>query len=141
MKKAKLIAFAAIFLVGLFGCQADLNDLNSVSVVDNIIGTWHAVRYEGDITTDYQVEIAKSSVADSVIEISNFFNNDATAKAYVNNLEIVLPQQVVGGVNIQGTGTISDDYQKISWTVTADGSTVTIIMSPGTVTKLLELAR
>ena len=139
MNKLKKILplVAVVFAFVFWGCPGDLNDLNSLSSVDNIVGTWHAVMYADDTQSDYQVEITKSASADSVINISNFFNNNASAYAYVNDLEITLPRQDVGGEVISGTGTISSDFQTISWTVDTDQGQVTITMTPGTVTKFL----
>ncbi len=135
----RFIKFSPIVLVFVaiifWGCPGDLNDLNSVSSVDNIVGTWHAVRNEGDLPVDYQVEITKSANSDSTINISNFYNNGASAYAYVKDLEITLPKQKVGNINVQGTATISSDFQRIVWNVIADSDQVTITMSPGQVAK------
>ncbi len=137
-KLKKILPLAAVVFAFVFwGCPGDLNDLNSLSSVDNIVGTWHAVMDVDGTQSDYQVEITKSATADSVINISNFFNNSASAYAYVNDLEITLPQQDVGGEIISGTGTISADYQTISWTVDTEQGQVIITMTPGTVTKFL----
>ncbi len=142
MKKYLKFSTLALALVAIifWGCPGDLNDLNSVSSIDNIVGTWHATRDEGGISTDYQVEITKSESSDSTINISNFYNNGSSAYAYVKDLEITLPNQKVGNITVEGTATISSDYQRIVWNVVADSDRVTITMSPGQVAKHL-LAR
>ncbi len=142
MKKLVFAPFIAILFAIIFsGCPGDLNDLNDVSSIENIIGTWTVNRDEGGIQSTYQVEINKSSNSDSTIVISNFFNNGNSAYAYVKELEITMPLQNVGDNKIQGTATISSDYQRIVWNLTVDGDNVTLTMTPGTVAKKFPVAR
>ena len=128
----------AIGILGLFvlsSCNPDLNDLDAVSTIDNIKGKWHAVRYDGDVNTEYEVEITADPDNANGILITNFFNNGETANANVVGKTISVPAQDLGGYQVEGTGTISDDYQKISWQLTVDGENVSMDFTPGTVTK------
>ena len=128
----------AIGILGLFvlsSCNPDLNDLDAVSTIDNIKGKWRAKRYDGDVITIYEVEITADPDNANGILITNFFNNGETANANVVGKTISVPSQDLGGYQVEGTGTISDDYQKISWQLTVDGENVSMDFTPGTVTK------
>ena len=142
MKKLVFAPVLAVVSALIFwGCPSDLNDLNDVSSIENIIGTWAVLRDEGGIQSTYQVEISKSSKSDSAIVISNFFNNGNSAYAYVKELEITMPLQDVGDNKIKGTATISSDFQRIVWNLDVDGDNVTLTMTPGSVAKKLPIAR
>ncbi len=138
MKRFALITIS--FLLGslfFFSCQQDLGDLNRATTIENIVGKWHVVRYEGDIQQEYQVEITENTEVDNGIILYNFYNNGADAYATVNDMEITLPSQQLGTYTIQATGIISQDYQRIDWNITVDGEAVTAVFTPGTVAKRL----
>ncbi len=139
IKHTFIALFTLVFAFIFWGCPGDLNDLNSVSVADNIAGTWHAVR-DGE---DYEVTITKSAESDTIINLGNFFNNGETAVAYVNNstLELTLPPQNLGSFSIEGTGQVASDFQSISWNVVVDGDNVAITMTPGTIAKKRLISR
>ena len=138
MKKVALLSI--VLLLGsifIYSCQQDLGNLNSASAIENIKGTWHVVRNEGDLSSDYQVEITENSQVDNGIIIHNFNNDGEDAHATVKDNEITLPSQKLGTNTVQATGIISDDYQRIDWNITIDGDHVTATFTPGTVAKKL----
>jgi hypothetical protein len=138
----KKIAFlSTVLLISsmlFFYCQHDLGDLNRASAIENIIGTWHAVRDEGDgLQNDYQVEITENSQVDNGIIIHNFNNDGQDAYATVKDLEITVPEQKLGTSTVSATGIISQDFQRIDWNITIDGDHVTATFTPGTIAKKL----
>ena len=138
MKKIALLTIGFLLsTVFFFSCQQDLGDLNRASTIENIVGKWHVVRYEGDVNPEYQVEITENTDVDNGIIIHNFYNNGADAQATVKDMEITLPSQKLGTYTIQATGVISQDFQRINWTITVDGEQVTATFTPGTIAKRL----
>ncbi len=137
----KKIAFiSAVLLISsmlFYSCQQDLGDLNRASAIENIIGTWHVVRDEGDLQVDYQVEITENTQVDNGIIIHNFNNDGNDAHATVKDMEITLPEQKLGTSTVSATGIISQDFQRIDWNITVDGDHVTATFTPGTVAKKL----
>jgi len=140
MKKTVTLAISLIIAVFFqFSCQTDLGDLDRVTVIENVIGKWHVVRDDGDITSEYQVEIIEDNEVENGIIITNFINNGANAHATINDLEITVPSQQLGTNTVNASGVISNDFQSIEWNITIDNDNVTATFTPGTITKKLAL--
>ena len=140
MKKTVTLAISLIIAVFFqFSCQTDLGDLDRVTVIENVIGKWHVVRDDGDITSEYQVEIIEDNEVENGIIITNFINNGANAHATINDLEITVPTQQLGTNTVNASGVISNDFQSIEWNITIDNDNVTATFTPGTITKKLAL--
>ncbi len=138
MKKIALLTIGFLLSTVFFvSCKQDLGDLNRATTIENIVGKWHVVRYEGDVNSEYQVEITENTGVDNGIIIHNFYNNGADAQATVKDMEITLPSQKLGTYTIKASGIISQDFQHIDWTITVDGEQVTATFTPGTVAKRL----
>ncbi len=138
MKKIALITIGFLLTsLIFFSCQQDLGDLNRATTIENIIGKWHVVRNEGDIQSEYQVEITENTQVNNGIILHNFNNNGADAKATVSGMDITVPSQQLGTNTVSATGVISDDFQRIDWTINVDGDQITATFTPGTIAKSL----
>ncbi len=126
MKTIRIILFLVLGLTaGLYSCEL-LDDQTDLSVAERLEGSWK-VEYENNpykSTADaYPVYIDISPVDSNTILISNFFQlgSDINAIAKISGMTLTLPNQTIGdGFTIYGSGTITDNYKKITWRYFAD---------------------
>jgi hypothetical protein len=138
----KITHLFAVFVLLTFsltlGCQNDSD--NVADKRDNIEGDWHMTLDDGQVPVDYQVTISKDANSTTKIFMSNFVNNGSKAYATITGMNLTIPEQQVGNETVSGDGTISSDYNTITWNLTIDGDSYTGKMVPGGITKK-ELAR
>ena len=120
-------------------CQADPNNVDDVRT--NIANSWQCTLDDGQVPEDFPVEITKDTAVDNKVYMSNFINNDANAYATMNGFNLTVPEQSVGNSIVSATGTVSSDYQKITWDITIDGDSYTAKFVPGGITKKDEFAK
>ena len=131
-----LVFFSFISLSSM--CEDDIDVDPEQDKRDNIVQTWHCQRLHEDEVDplDYDVIIKKDPEDENKIIMIGFFNdNEATTTATITGFNITLPRQEVDGFFLEGDGVIQDDYQRITWTYTADGEQVSATFTPGPVTK------
>jgi hypothetical protein len=112
----------------------------SCETIDTLTGGAATVaKLEGDWTCDEQSEIFKatsevytvtlSADADnnSGVIIDNFYGLNASAKANVSGMSLIIPNQnVEGGFSVSGSGTISSNFEKIDLNYTVDDGSGTV---------------
>ncbi len=129
LRKLVFLAFIIPFLV-TYSCE----------VVDELTGGAATVaKLEGEWTCDEQSEIFKATAevytvtlsadADnsSGVIIDNFYGLNASARANVSGMSLIIPNQdVEGGFSVSGSGTISSNFEKINLTYTVDDGSGTV---------------
>ena len=117
-REIRILIVMFLLLVVAEGCSEDktgllLNGTWHVEENSQLYGTQH---YDADIS---QIDSAK-------IEITNFYNIGLSSyvTAYVNGLEIAIPDQSVKGYDLKGSGEISADKNSILFTFTANDGAV-----------------
>jgi hypothetical protein len=128
-RKLFLLAFIVPFLITL-----------SCETVDTLTGGAATVaKLEGDWTCDEQSEIFKATAEvytvtlsadadnNSGVIIDNFYGLNASAKANVSGMSLIIPNQnVEGGFSVSGSGTISSNFEKINLSYTVDDGSGTV---------------
>ena len=103
-------------------CEELLTGLDDGDARTRLTGTWR-VQETSEIysSTSYLIEIDKHLTDSTRIYIDNIYNVDGTAEAIVNGRSLSIPEQLMdGGFRISGTGSVSGDYDQISWQYTVD---------------------
>ena len=112
----------------------------SCETIDTLTGGAATVaKLEGEWTVDEQSEIFKatsevyivtlSANADNAsgVIIDNFYGLNASAKANVSGMSLIIPNQnVEGGFSVSGSGTISSNFEKINLSYTVDDGSGTV---------------
>jgi hypothetical protein len=112
----------------------------SCETIDTLTGGAATVaKLEGEWTCDEQSEIFKATAevytvtlskdADNAsgVIIDNFYGLNASAKANVSGMSLIISNQnVEGGFSVSGSGTISSDFEKINLTYTVDDGSGTV---------------
>lgn len=106
----------------VISCDDSLNNPVDGDVRSKIEGTWHVEENSQVFSkTSYLAEISKHQYDSTRIYIDNIYNVDSYAEAIVNGRTLTIPDQTMqGGFRIYGTGTISKDYNQITWQYTVD---------------------
>ncbi len=135
----KLNLLFSVFLMVLlsfsFKCQQESSEVEDKR--ENIDGDWAVELDDGSVPQNYEVVITIDEDTDNKIFLSNFVNNEDTAYATLTGSNLTVPQQKVGNFNVHADGTISDNFQEITWTINMDGEDYTAIFTPGGITKKL----
>jgi len=126
MKTTRIFLLLAISLsAGLYSCEL-LDDQTDLSVAERLEGSWKVENETNPYKStedSYPVYIDISPVDSNTILISNFFQlgSDINAIAKISGMTLTLPNQTIGdGFRIYGSGTITDNYKKITWLYYAD---------------------
>jgi hypothetical protein len=112
----------------------------SCETIDTLTGAAATVaKIEGEWTCDEQSEIFKATAEVYTVTISadadntsgviidNFYGLNASAKANVSGMSLIIPNQnVEGGFSVSGSGTISSNFEKINLTYTVDDGSGTV---------------
>ena len=64
----------------------------------------------------YDINISKSAYSDKIF-IGNFYDSGIAVEAFVEYDKIIIPYQVVNGYEIEGVGTISNNYVSFRYSV------------------------
>lgn len=122
MKVILYITFASLIL---FSCEEIFTPEESDDPRDKIVETWTCIEDESLLKTindSYIVDISKSSKDSSYVIIDNFyqagFGKDLKAKLQSKTLTIT--NEIIDGFKVNGTGKISNNYNKIDWTYTVE---------------------
>ncbi len=126
-----------VFLSTAGSCKGDSNEVEDIR--ENIVGKWHATLDDGSVPEDFEVEITKDEGDKSKIYLSNFVNNGKSAYATLTGSNLTVPEQTVGNYTVSADGTISDNYQGITWSILIDGENFTSSFVPGGITKNTEM--
>ncbi len=120
IKKVSLIFFSLLSFCSINSCtQDDLGDSR-----DNLVKTWRCQEQSELFGVQYyDVEISKSDSDELQILMYNFFDRKKDVLANLDGNALSIPKQTVDGWDIEGSGEISADLSKISWTFTADDGT------------------
>lgn len=116
----KVILF--ISFIQLVSCKPDDTTPDTGDIRDKIVSSWKCQENSATYgTQNYYVDITKDSVAGKIF-IDNFFNLGLgkSVTATVNGQIITINNQMVEGNLFNGTGTISSNYNSISWSYTFD---------------------
>jgi len=116
----KFIVF--IILVTFVACDPDDPTPDTGDIRDKLVSSWKC--QENSATyglQNYYVEIFKDTVS-GVIIIDNFFNLGLgkSIKANVSGQNITINNQMLDGNLFNGSGTVSSNYNSISWSYTFD---------------------
>ncbi len=130
MKKEFIqIIVSVIMVLGFIACEKEELENNNR---DLLVGSWNVIEKEAenDITKTntrslndaYMVSISKSEVYESEVLISNFFQlgNDFVVNATIDGKNIEIPQVTINEVSVRGSGTISGNKKKITWSYWVD---------------------
>jgi len=137
--KAKLfIGLLTVFFIFTAASCGDNND-ELADKRDNLTegdGAWHMTLYDDSSNQlDYVSHFTKDDSVSDKIYMSNFIANDNQAYGTLSGLLISVPEQNVGNSIVSASGTISSDYQTITWDITIDGDPYTATSVPGGITK------
>lgn len=124
MRKAFNFVKVIIFfsLIQLISCKPDDTTPETGDIRDKIVSSWKCQENSATYgTQNYYVDISKDSVPGKIF-IDNFFNLGLgkSVTASVNGQIITINNQMVEGNLFNGTGTISSNYNSISWSYTFD---------------------
>ncbi len=124
MRKAFILIKVVIFisLIQLISCKPDDTTPDTGDIRDKIVSSWKCQENSATYgTQNYYVDITKDSVAGKIL-IDNFFNLGLgkSVTASVNGQIITINNQMVEGNLFNGSGTISSNYNSISWSYTFD---------------------
>ena len=125
MKTTRIILIlVASLMTGLYSCEL-LDDGTGLSVAERLEGRWLCEENNPYKSAEdfFSVYIDINPVDSNTISISNFFQlgSDAYATAKISGLTLTLSNQTIGdGFKIYGSGTISNNYQTITWHYNVD---------------------
>jgi len=129
-----LVTLFIAFVTMSFECTNDPVEVDDAR--DNIVGKWACALDDGSgVPYDYEIEISKDNSNDNQVFLSNFAFNGETATATLTGKNLTVAQQNVGSSSVFADGTISDNYQEITWTINIDGDDYTMSSIPGGITK------
>ncbi|MGQ9846817.1 MAG: hypothetical protein ACUVQP_04855 [Bacteroidales bacterium] len=114
--------FVLIILIALVSCKPDDTDPETADIRDKLVASWKCKENSATYgTQNYYVEIIKDTVSGRII-IDNFFNLGLgkSIKANVSGQTISINNQMLDGNLFNGTGSISANYNSISWSYTFD---------------------
>lgn len=114
--------FVFITMVTLVSCQPDDPTPNTGDIRDKLVSSWKCQENSATYgTQNYYVEITKDTLAGKII-IDNFFNLGLgkSIKASVSGQTITINNQMVDGNLFNGSGTVSANYNSISWSYSFD---------------------
>jgi hypothetical protein len=121
-QKIKSIISLSLMALLMISCDELLDDPVDADVRSRLEGIW-SVEEDSQLfsKTNYLAEISKHPWDSNRIYIDNIYNVDSYAEAIVSGRTLTIPDQVMdGGFRIQGTGTVSKDYDLINWEYTVD---------------------
>jgi hypothetical protein len=112
----------------------------SCETIDTLTGSAATVaKIEGEWTCDEKSEVFKATAEVYTVTLSadasnsagviidNFYGLNASAKANVSGMSLIIPNQdVEGGFSVSGSGTISSDFEKINLSYTVDDGSGTV---------------
>ena len=121
--KQSLLLISLIFI--LFSCEDLFEPPESSDVRDKIVDVWTCLENSQifkSIAGSYTVEISKSETDSIRVYIENFYNLDRTKGVYatMNNKKLTITNQNIDDFIINGTGTISNNYNVIEWTYSVE---------------------
>lgn len=109
-------------LIALVACNPDDTGPETGDIRDKLVSSWKCQENSTTYgTQNYYVEIIKDTVPGK-ITIDNFFNLGfgKAIKANVSGQTITINNQMVEGHLFNGTGSVSANYNSISWSYTFD---------------------
>lgn len=117
----RLFIFIIVISIGyVTSCQKDDNStVNPTSIID----TWNCNENSPTYgTTSYQVDISKDTNYTNKVIIDNFYQLGwgKEVKATLSGQLLTISNANIDGFLINGTGTISSNYNSISWSYTVD---------------------
>jgi hypothetical protein len=73
---------------------------------DQITGYFNAEEYSNTYHdyTYYSISVSKSTYSSNEIKLHNFYGANITVYAYINGTRITIPEQVINGYKVEGTG-------------------------------------
>lgn len=135
MKIRTIFAVLLVVIIAM-SSQCENDPVVVDDIRDNIEGKWACELDDGSgVPQDYQLEIIKDLDTDNKIYLQNFAYNGDTAVGTVTGNNITVAQQNVGSSSVFADGTISDNFQEITWTINIDGDDYTMVCTVGGITK------
>lgn len=114
--------YCLVFLIVILGISASCSE-EKMSIPLN--GTWHVAENSQLFgTRHYDAHITQ--IDSTQLEITNFYNlgTDIYVNASLDQLDIRIDKQNIGGYIIQGTGKVKSDYKSITFNYTVNDGTV-----------------
>ncbi len=121
-KYFNFICFAIILLLSLSSCETNTES----KIYPDLVGAYSC--QENSTYSGYKkflVEIDKVKSQDNLYIISNFNNQSSVEFLYatLNNDSLIIENQVISGVFINGKGIVNKDFNNIEWFyITDDGN-------------------
>ncbi len=114
-KNRIIIALLAVILMSLPACELD--DIDSR---DKFIGKWRvseSSEYYGPPAMSYTVDIKEGELDEDEIIISNFYNMNVDAYAFVSGNNITIPRQLIcdDTIEIEGSGNYTNNEIHLSY--------------------------
>ncbi|NSW45535.1 MAG: hypothetical protein HPY79_06965 [Bacteroidales bacterium] len=116
----KFIVF--ITLIAFVACKPDDPTPDTGDIRDKLVSSWKCQENSATYgSQNYYVEITKDTVSGLII-IDNFFNLGLgkSIKANVSGQTITINNQMLDGNLFNGSGTVSSNFNSISWSYTFD---------------------
>ncbi|MBN1950429.1 MAG: hypothetical protein JW801_04450 [Bacteroidales bacterium] len=119
MKAYRLLLVGALFLLA---AECEFTDNTGLSVAQRLEGKWHVEDTELKNADDwYDTDIYISELDSNSLVIENFHNLGGSMVANIAGMTLDVPnQEVANGYTIEGSATISFDYNQLVWTYRLD---------------------
>lgn len=86
---------------------------------DQVTGYYDIEEYSETFNdyTYYTLRITRESSGSGTVYLHNFYGANLTVRAYLNYNKLTIPYQVVGGYEVEGTGSVNHDHIDLSYRV------------------------
>ncbi len=122
--KARAIVVMIIMATGFVmnACEEDPLAIFSDDPRDGLTGSWE-VNEDSEIFKKgtsgfYTVSVTKDNSDTAMIWVNNFYELGEKVSATLDGRTLDIPEQTVKGFTIKGYGTVSFDFESISWAYT-----------------------
>jgi hypothetical protein len=114
----RIILIIAAISIGITGCQKEDENGPAGSDRDKFLGTWKVSAKDQLSSYNYQMSIRTGSSSLDQVLIDNFdANSGTTTTASISGNNISIPQQIISGDTIVGSGTYNNGSITLHYTV------------------------
>lgn len=109
-------------IITFISCEKN-EEIDTKETIEKISGNW-TVQENSTVfgNSNYAVEILKKPDSENQVEIRNFYHLSFTIStiATIDGLNINIPEQIVSGQTVKGSGKINSNLNRINIDFTAD---------------------